>query len=88
MIGEIMNGKNILEFPRPETNHNCSKSKYLELQKWCNVDTNIYVSGDAIATLAQFRSLLRGLHGKKFDCQQPFNTNQPTDKASTHRHIA
>ena len=51
MIGEIMNGKNILEFPRPETNHNCSKSKYLELQKWCNVDTNIYVSGDAIATL-------------------------------------
>ena len=34
-----------------------------------------------------FWSLLRGLCGKKFDRQQPFNTNQPKDKANTHRHI-
>ena len=44
-------GKNAPEFPRPETNHNSSRSKYFKLQKWCSADTNIPGSGDAIATL-------------------------------------
>ena len=85
-------GKNVLELPWPETNHNSSRSKYFSLQKWCSADTNISVSRDAITTLPQFPIFIAWFAWKKirssaFSCIHSSNLSTIINPLTKLTHI-